>query len=90
MKSLLEDAGLPSQRKASTANKNIPNGFYGKTQPFVRKDGTVGKDKTLGFHSRPGAKEKARAENRAYNKKARQTLKLQMYERRDEASDCGT
>lgn len=89
MKSLLEDAGLRPQRKASTANKNIPRGYYGNSKPFIREDGSVGKDKTLGFHSRPGAKEKARAENRAHNKKARQNLKLLMHEQRNEASDSG-
>ena len=89
MKTMLEAAGLPNQMKASTAFAGRPP-IDRSTTLFVRLDGSEGKDKTLGLHSRPGAKQKARNTNRAHVKKARQILKRQLNEQRSETSDSGS
>jgi hypothetical protein len=77
MKSLLEDAHLPSVMKQSTSAVAYWSRVK-QEKPFVREDGTVGKDKTFGLHSRPGSKEKARNANRAMKKRARQHLKMEI------------
>ena len=83
---MLESAGLPSRPKLST---NMYTAKYWATRhkaglQFERPDGTIGVDKTAGFHSRPGTKQTIRQANRAQNKKARQTLKRQLDAQKDD------
>lgn len=49
-----------------------------KPRKFKRSDGSLTVDKTEGWHSRPGQKEKRRNANRGINKRARQILKRQI------------
>lgn len=84
MKSLVESAGLPSVQKISVNDAGHTKTYYWGRPPVPRSDGSVGKDKTVGLHSKPGAKEKARNANRSQNKRARQVLKRDLNEQRTE------
>lgn len=56
----------------------------GSGRQFRRSDGSLTRDKTWGFNSRPTAKQARRQANRAMNKRARKVLKRQLGELRDE------
>lgn len=79
MRTLNEYAGRPRRKKASTQDSAAKYwGTYGRQGLFTRDDGTVSRDKTRGFHSRPGHKQSIRNANRSINKGARQQLKRQL------------
>ena len=77
IKTLLELAGKvrPAKERPPCKPNRIQESFE---KPFERPDGTIGKDKSRGQHSRPGAKAAARQVNRSQNKRARQILKRQL------------
>jgi hypothetical protein len=93
MKSLLHCAGKRPVRKLDVQESEAKYwGTWGnlllrqtasgrwkvKPRKFKRSDGSLSHDKTHGWHSRPGQKEKRRNANRALNKRARQVLKSEM------------
>lgn len=79
MKSLARNAGQPRSEKRSTQDSAAKYwGMLGKEKPFKRNDGSIGVDKTRGWHSRTKFKETIRNANRAITKRARQILKRQM------------
>lgn len=79
MKTLLESAGKQRVDKTDVQKVGNTNRWVAYDSGTVsRSDGSRGTDKTAGGHSRPGAKARARQENRAINKRARQILKRNM------------
>lgn len=81
----MECVGRPHKRKNNP--EDLPAKYWGtqtSDKPFVRSDGAISVDKTKGFHSRPGAKEKIRQANRAINKAARQIFKRNLDEELNE------
>ena len=87
MSSYLEDAGLPPRRKYDTQMfaAKYWGTWGGKGKKFDRPNGSVGADKTLGFHSRPAKKQSLRQANRAINKVARRSLKKDLLEKLEDA-----
>lgn len=77
------DAGIKPKRKLNPVCDQ-PGKYWAtldlESKPFERSDGTIGVDKTKGFHSRPGKKESLRQANRSYKKAARRELKNSMNE----------
>lgn len=78
MKSYVQTGTGKHKFKAKTVEAGRPP--YGPVRVGVP-------DKTLGQHSRPGAKAKARATNRAHTKQARQALNRDLHRQVEEAGD---
>ncbi len=82
MKSLAKNAGNYDFGKKKQSTQDSAAKYWATChqagRPFKRADGSVGVDKTKGWHSRPGHKEAIKIANRSITKAARQKLKKQM------------